>query len=366
MKKSIAFARIFFILISMIFMTTYSVTTSPNHALSLYSGLSGILLGLLLGVFLVGIEHSLKNFNIRPFNITALGLFFGYLMGSVLVMIFGQILDITPPVLSSEAISFGKIFLLLLGCYLGLILTLRSGEEIALSIPFIKLQQVRDKKKDILIDTSILADTRIIDLAASGLFDHHLIVASFIVNELQAAAENGDELEKAKARRALDTLKRLECLPNIGLRHEDHDFSDIKDEMGKLVKLGRIVNAHILTADLNKIQVAALEGVQIININTLSNALKPLMQAGESILIKIQRYGKEPKQGVGYLDDGTMVVVNGGGDFIGEMIRAQVLSMKHTSSGRMVFCNAAQENSEPCKSLPLRDKNSSTIAQPVR
>src|ERR1044072_7233269 len=105
------------------------------------------------------------------------------------------------------------------------------------------------------------------------------------------------------------------------------------------------MNTNIITSDINRIQQASIEGVRIINIHLLSNALKPLTQAGEFINIKIQRYGKEPRQGVGYLDDGTMVVVNGGAEFIGETIKAQVLSVKHTSSGRMIFCNAAEEGS---------------------
>jgi uncharacterized protein YacL len=99
----------------------------------------------------------------------------------------------------------------------------------------------------------------------------------------------------------------------------------------------------LITADISRIQMASIEGIRVINIHTLSNALKPLMQAGEFIKIKVQRYGKEPRQGVGYLEDGTMVVVNGGGNYIGETIDAKVLSVKHTTSGRMIFCNAIDE-----------------------
>jgi len=117
----------------------------------------------------------------------------------------------------------------------------------------------------------------------------------------------------------------------------------VKDTMSKMVRLARLIDANIMTADISRVQMSSVEGVRIINLHTLSNALKPLMQAGENIKIKIQRYGKEPRQGVGYLEDGTMVVVNGGGQFIGETIDAQVLSVKHTSSGRMIFCNALDD-----------------------
>ena len=132
-------------------------------------------------------------------------------------------------------------------------------------------------------------------------------------------------------------------MTSLEVRFNDTDFPDVKDIQSKLIRLARLVDANILSADISKIQMASIEGIRIINLHTLSNALKPLMQAGEFIKIKIQRFGKEPRQGVGYLDDGTMVVVNGGGKFISETIDAQVLSVKHTSSGRMVFCNACDE-----------------------
>ena len=150
----------------------------------------------------------------------------------------------------------------------------------------------------------------------------------------------GDDQTKIKAKRCIETLKKLEDIPTLELRYNDTDFPEIKDQTSKLFRLARLLDANILTADISRVQSASIEGIKIINLHTLSNALKPLMQAGEQIKIKIQRYGKEPRQGVGYLEDGTMVVVNGGGDFIGETIDAQVLSVKHTSSGRMIFCNA--------------------------
>jgi uncharacterized protein YacL len=141
----------------------------------------------------------------------------------------------------------------------------------------------------------------------------------------------------------LENLKKLEELLSLEIRTSDTDFPEIKDSMGKLIRLARLLDANILTTDINRVQIAATEGVKIINLHALSNALKPLMQAGEKLKIKIQRYGKEPRQGVGYLDDGTMVVVNGGGDFIGENIDVYVLSVKHTASGRMIFCNTIEE-----------------------
>ena len=148
---------------------------------------------------------------------------------------------------------------------------------------------------------------------------------------------------KNKARRCLDVIKKLESVPALEIKINDTDFPDVKEMQGKLIRLARLLDANLLTADINRIQMASIEGIRVINMHALSNALKPLMQAGEYIKIKIQRYGKEPRQGVGYLDDGTMVVVNGGGNYIGETIEAKVLSVKHTTSGRMIFCNAVDD-----------------------
>lgn len=193
------------------------------------------------------------------------------------------------------------------------------------------------KKKDFLLDSSILFDARILDLAASGLFDHQLVLPRIWIQELIATADTNP-----RARQALEIAKKLETAPDLGLRYTDLNLP-AKDPLSKMTDLAHKLNAYILTADISRIQVPAIEGIKIINLHSLANALKPLMQMGEQIKIKIQRYGKEPRQGVGYLEDGTMVVVNGGGDFLGQETYANVLSVKHSSAGRMVFCNAAME-----------------------
>ena len=144
-------------------------------------------------------------------------------------------------------------------------------------------------------------------------------------------------------------------MPDLNVRFNETDFPEISEHTGKLVKLARLTNANLITAEMNQVETSAVEGVKIININRLSNAIKPLTQSGESITIKIQRYGKEARQGVGYLDDGTMVVVNGGGDYIGETIKAQVLSVKHTSSGRMIFCNT-RESAAAAGQIPAAEQ----------
>lgn len=343
MNISLTFIRIFFLLICMLFLTTYTTTLSSG-GFTFSNIVIGMISGSALGLMLMGTEVLFKRFNLRSFNIALLGLLCGYLMGGAILLILTAALNFSAIPLSAESASLLRIGIFLFTTYLGMTLVARASDEIYISIPFIKFKPTSFKKKDILADMSALTDTRIIDLAASGLLDHQLVIPRFTIKELNDLMESSDESQKNKARRCLDVVKKLENIPTLDLRYVDTDFPELKDPMSKLIRLARMQDANILTADINRIQQASIEGVRIINIHLLSNALKPLTQTGEFLNIKIQRYGKEPRQGVGYLDDGTMVVVNGGAEFIGESIKSQVLSVKHTSSGRMIFCNAMEEN----------------------
>ncbi len=248
--------------------------------------------------------------------------------------------------------------LMLFCSYIGLLATMRASEELYISIPFFKFKPSEEKKKNFLLDHSILSDMRLLEIVSSGLFDNLLIIPRFVIKDLYEALENSDDLVRTKAKRSLDLLKKLESLPELNLRYSETDFPDIKDSTSKIVHLARLIDAQILTVDINKVQQSNIEGVRIINLNTLSNTLKPLTQATEYLSIKIQRYGKEPLQGVGYMEDGSMVVVNGGAAFIGETIKTQVLSVKQTSSGRMIFCNAFNEESGDFATIPPQEHSS--------
>ncbi len=345
MNISLAFVRTFFILISIIFVTIYTV-----HTFGTLGGLfAGIGIGLGYGILLILLDIFFKRFNLRSFNVALVGLFFGYLMGQALVLILHGILTLIYTVdFHTALVEIIEIGLFLFGIYLGLVLTLRAADELYISIPFVKFSTIKEKKKDLILDQSALSDSRIIDLSLSGLFDFHLIVPRFVIRDLYAQADSSDENVKFKAKKALETLKKLEEDSNLGLRFNDTDFPEVKDSYHKISRLARLVDANVLTADVSKVQMPNLEGIRVINLHSLSSALKPLTQTGEIIIVKMQRHGKEPNQGVGYLEDGTMIVVNGGGEYIGKEIEANVLSVKHTSSGRMIFCNVskASENQE--------------------
>jgi len=335
MNISLSFIRLFFTTLCLIFSLNFAVHYFEG-GWNLINSAVGLLGGVILSTLLMGSDFLLKRFNLRSFNMVTLGLFFGYLMGE-------GILFMLQAIINQEASMPLRFFVYLICTYVSLVLTARSAEEMHLSIPFVEFKQTSYKKKDILADLSILTDPRIIDLASSGLLDYRLIIPRFALKELYLQAESSDEGLKFKAKRCLEVVKKLESLPSLDLRYVETDFPEIKDPMMKLTRLARFMDTHLITSDMNRIQQSSIEGVRIINIHMLSNALKPITQAGESIHIEIQRYGKEAGQGVGYLDDGTMVVVNGGAEFFRQTIKAYVLSVKHTPSGRMIFCNAAKE-----------------------
>jgi len=342
MNISLSFIRVFFLGLCILTLTTYT-TTSLSGGFTPLNILLGIGGGIALAFSLMTVDFFFKHFNLRVFNIAMLGLFIGYLMGQALYLIVDNILNLSTLPIDPAAQTLIKAVIFLFTAYLGMCMTARAAEELYVSIPFIKFKPTNHKKKDLLVDASILQDSRILDLASSGLLDNHLILPRFTLKDLYNSSENGNEMMNSKARRSIEVYKKLENMPNLDLRYVDTDFHDILDPMAKLVRLARLLDANIITSDINRIQQSTIEGVSVININTLANALKPISQAGEYINIKIQHPGKGARQGVGYLDDGTMVVINGGADNIGETIKAQVLSVKHTSSGRMIFCNSTDE-----------------------
>ncbi len=343
MNISLTFLRTLFTLLSIVFMTLFMISLPTGK--TAFNIVFGIGIGFVFGMVLIGFDLFFRRFNLRSFNIAILGIFIGYLMGQALALIFHAILEVSSigVLLQPHTVELIKIGVILFGVYLGTIMTLRSSDELYVSIPFVRFTQVSHKKKDLVVDISVLADPRMIDLASTGLLNHQLVLPHFVVKELYAQSELGDEVTRNKAKRCLEVVKKLEAMPNLEMRYHETDFPEVKEMNGKVVRLARLLDANILSSDISRVQMATIEGITVINLHALSNALKPLMQGGELVRIRIQRRGKEPRQGVGNLDDGTMVVVNGGGDFIDEIVEARVISVIHTSSGRMIFCNLADK-----------------------
>lgn len=341
---NLSFIRIFFGLISACFMILYT-TAYPAESL-LTKLLVGICMGGAFALFLVSVDTIFRRFSLRIFNTLVIGLFFGYLMGSALTLVFSTIISLASLSiqLHPATVEILSVSLFLFSAYLGTLLTMKAADEIYLHIPFIKFAHSIRRKRDFLIDISALSDVRLIDFSSSGMLNNQLIFPRFLEKYLQQCLDKGDETLKAKARKCLEVKKKLEAMPHLEMRYEETDFMDIEDVHHKMTKLARKLKSNILTSEACLIQLTQNDEIICINLNTLANALKPVMPPGETISIKVQRYGKEPKQGVGYLEDGTMVVINNGGDFVGETIETQVISVKQTSAGRIIFTNAMVED----------------------
>ena len=297
MNISYSFIRLLMVALSMLFMTAYMLTAGEEFQAA--NLIVGLILGAGFGALLIGLEAFFLRFNLRTFNVSLLGLFCGYLMGEAISFIFSAALETLTLPMSSATFALIRVAIYLTTCYFGMILAARCSDELYVSVPFIRFKASKQKKKDVIIDYSALADSRVLELASSGLLDHQLFIPRFIVKEATLHSESADEVVKLRGRRALDILKKLENLPYLELSYVETDFPEIPDLSAKVCRLSRIQDANLLTSDLSRVQQTQLEGIRVININLLANALKPLTQSGEFIYIKIQRYGKEPRQGVG-------------------------------------------------------------------
>ena len=199
--------------------------------------------------------------------------------------------------------------------------------------------------KPVLLDTSVIIDGRIADIAKTGFISGPMLVPSFVLNELQHIADSSDGLRRQRGRRGLDILNRLQKDPEISFRITDLDVEGIRAVDEKLVVLAKQLHGQILTNDYNLNRVAELQGVRVLNINELANAVKAVFLPGESLEVNVIQEGKEIGQGVGYLDDGTMVVVEGGKAYIDAVISVMVTKVLQTAAGRMIFARPEGEKS---------------------
>ena len=194
----------------------------------------------------------------------------------------------------------------------------------------------------ILLDTSAIIDGRIADISQTGFVSGALVVPRFVLNELQRIADSADTMRRNRGRRGLEMLNRLQKDTTVPIEITDADVEDVAEVDGKLVQMARTLHCPIITNDFNLNRVAELQGVKVLNINELANAVKPVLLPGEDIHIKIMQDGKELGQGVGYLDDGTMIVVEGGRQFMGTTIEVTVTRVLQTVAGRMIFAHPKQ------------------------
>jgi uncharacterized protein YacL len=238
-------------------------------------------------------------------------------------------------------------------CYLCVSLLMQTKDDFRFIIPYIEFAKEVKGLKPYILDTSVVIDGRIADVVETGVLDNQLIMPRFVLQELQSIADSNDKLRRARGRRGLDVLNRLRGDTNVDLKIEDLELPEMAGQPvdTKLVLLAKHLDGKIVTGDYNLNKVARLHNVAVINLNDISNSLKPVFLPGEEVDVRILKPGEAEGQGVGYLDDGTMVVIEGGRDHIHETVRIAVTSVLQTSAGRMVFGRIGGANSaQPEKS----------------
>lgn len=298
---------------------------------------------LVIAFFAVAVVVILLDIFIPRKSLYAIsGVFFGLIVGLVVAYGFKLIIDLVVeavyPDSSPAWVNAVKLTLGLVCCYLAVSFVLQTKDDIRFVIPYVEFSKQSKGAKPLVLDTSVIIDGRIADIAETRIIDSELIIPRFVLQELQNIADSGDKLKRTRGRRGLDMLNKLQSSEKTDIRILDVETDKVDagvDEL--LVDLAVEINGRVVTNDYNLNKIAQLRGVTVININDLANALKPVVLPGEAMQVKVIKPGEEMGQGVGYLEDGTMVVAEGGRDHIGENITITVTSVLQTSAGRMIF-----------------------------
>ncbi len=258
----------------------------------------------------------------------------GGFLGAILGLVIGSLLGYV--LLRLEGGIFLFILINSLFAYLGYTVGLAWGKELG-DLPMFQRRGTSEHPRRKILDTSVIIDGRVPDICDAGFIEGVLVAPQFILNELQHIADSSDPLKRARGRRGLDILNRLQKNPQVQFEILDKDFPKIKEVDSKLIALAKEIEADVLTNDFNLNKVAQIQGVNVLNINQLANAVKPIVLPGESLSVTIAKQGKEKGQGVAYLEDGTMVEVEQGEYLLNKSIEVTVTSILQTPAGRMIF-----------------------------
>jgi uncharacterized protein YacL len=295
-------------------------------------------IGMAVFVLLVDIMTPKKKFSALA------GVFFGLLVGLLISWALAPVVDMISGTFSLSvtpaAITAIKWLLGICICYLTISIVMRTKDDVRFVIPYVEFAKQSKGARPLVMDTSAIIDGRIVDLCQSKLFDAPLIVPRFVLNELQLIADSADKLKRNRGRRGLDILNKMQSDPVIDVEIDDSVLPEVEEAKGvdqKLLLFSKARNGRLATTDYNLSKVARVREVDVVNINDLANSLKVVALPGETMEIKIIKPGEEAEQGIGYLDDGTMVVVEGARNKIGRELIISVTSSLQTSAGKMIF-----------------------------
>jgi len=288
--------------------------------------------GALLGIAVVTFEWRLRLVSLKRL----IGAAIGSVLGIFGAYLFALVIRNSIP--AGHTQSFLQIMVMLLMAYVGLIVGANKGDLLNLAaLGGIFGGEKQSRKSFKILDTSVIIDGRIADIAETGFLDGVIVAPQFVLRELQLVADSADSLKRNRGRRGLDILQRLQKIASVQIQIVEDDFPAVREVDLKLIELAKLYEGKIITNDFNLNKVAQLQGVAVLNINELANSLKPIVLPGETMKVFILKEGKEYNQGVAYLDDGTMVVVDNARKMIGKTIDISVTSVLQTTAGKMIF-----------------------------
>ncbi|MGQ4807767.1 putative PIN and TRAM-domain containing protein YacL [Candidatus Entotheonellaceae bacterium PAL068K] len=303
-----------------------------------FPGAIGAGIGLVVGGAVWGLERYLRTIPLQSYLYGTGGLLGGLLMGAL-----GSFLMAKLPLQHAVAPQMLSLLLYVICAYCGLMLGLWKGPEVVWRDDGRGWTSTNRTLVIKILDTSVIIDGRIADICEADFLEGPLLVPQFVLKELQQIAGSSDTLKRNRGRRGLDILQRMQAHVDIDIRIVDNDFPNIREVDAKLVALGRALKGKLLTNDYNLNKVAELQGVPVLNVNQLANVVKPVVLPGEIMHVYVMKEGKEYGQGVAYLDDGTMVVIDNARKYLGKSIDVAVTSILQTTAGRMIFTRLKDE-----------------------
>lgn len=299
-----------------------------------------IVIVMVLAVAVMAIDVLVKRKRIQTISAVYFGLIVGLVLSYLLQIALEPTFILLLGSVEGETYKVVSGLLTVLVCYTCVSLLLQTKDDFRFIIPYMEFSREVKGARPLVLDTSVIIDGRIADVAEARILDQPLVVPRFVLHELQSIADSSDKLRRNRGRRGLDILNRLQKSGNVEVQIHDAglpELANIREVDQKLVILSKHLGGKVVTNDFNLNKIAKLQGVDVINLNELANALKPIVLPGETLNVRLIKRGEEPGQGVGYLDDGTMVVAEHGLPHLGEVVRMTVTSVLQTSAGRMIF-----------------------------
>src|SRR3954470_719436 len=329
-----------------------------------------------LGILFVCIDALSPRKKIAVFSGVLLGLVVGlavaYALHFAVDLIVEQLSNLgIGPRLAGERTKYVQFISLIIGlisCYLSISFTLQTKDDFRFIIPYVEFSRKAKGERPMLLDTSVLIDGRILDVINTGFIQCQLVVPRFVLNELQAVADSGDKLKRNRGRRGLEVMSKLRNNSKVDVVMYDGSTPDVEADAPvdqRLLALATELGGQVLTNDHNLNRVAELRGVEVVNLNDLGNAVKPVVLPGEKMRVRLVKPGESVGQGVGYLDDGTMVVVEQGRAYLNQEVDLTVTSALQTSAGRMIFGRIGEAGDKPTEEVPTRGRAHNPKPQPL-